>query len=225
MKPIAEEIKTMLLQTAGKKPLWRLWSDIIEMYSIAMANSIMTIPQREERYKEIQKEYSPKEMENITKICSLIVTAYAINPRQDLLGSLYMELKLDSHWKGQFFTPYSIAELLANLEKPELKEDKVYIIADSCCGSGCNIIAKINQLKKFDINFQRNVLILAQDLDYTTALMCYVAISVLGCCAVVKIGNSLEEPLSTKEYKKGMFVPNMNLWYSPMFWVNRFKFL
>ena len=101
MKTIAEEIEEILLQTAGKRPIWQLWSDIIEMYAIALANSIISVPQREERYKEIQKGYSTKETDNITKICSLIVTAYTRNPRQDLLGSLYMKLKLDSHWKGQ----------------------------------------------------------------------------------------------------------------------------
>jgi hypothetical protein len=33
-------------------------------------------------------------------------------PRCDFLGSLFMELDLSNHWRGQFFTPYHLCELI-----------------------------------------------------------------------------------------------------------------
>jgi hypothetical protein len=36
-------------------------------------------------------------------------------PPYDFLGELIMELELSSHWKSQFFTPYTLCELMARM--------------------------------------------------------------------------------------------------------------
>ena len=68
------------------------------------------------------------------------------------------------------------------------------------------------------MNFQNHVLVTAQDIDYTTALMCYIQLSLLGMAGYVKIGNSLTEPMSTNDATD-------NYWFTPMYfsdvWVFR----
>ena len=50
----------------------------------------------------------------------------------------------------------------------------------------------------------------AQDIDRIAALMCYIQLSLLGCKALIKIGNSLTDPLTENEPL------NENIWLTPM---------
>lgn len=73
------------------------------------------------------------------------------------------------------------------------------------------MIAFANEARKAGIDFQRRVIFVAQDIDYTAALMCYIQLSLLGCKAVVKIGNSLTDPFVAQETK------SEKLWFTPMY--------
>lgn len=54
------------------------------------------------------------------------------------------------------------------------------------------------------------VLIVAQDVDSTVALMCYIQLSLLGVAGMIKIGNSLTEPIANKDSTE-------NYWFTPMY--------
>jgi len=64
-------------------------------------------------------------------------------PFTDVLGPLYMALS--SRWKrqglGQFFTPQSIAYVLASMQVGQPKTDRVYTVADPAGGSGVMLLA------------------------------------------------------------------------------------
>lgn len=49
-----------------------------------------------------------------------------------------------------------------------------------------------------------------QDIDRIAALMCYIQLSLLGCKAFIKIGNSLTDPLTENESR------DENIWLTPM---------
>lgn len=125
------------------------------------------------------------------------------NPDQDFLGKMFMQLELGNHWKGQFFTPYNICHLMAQLNLDEQKENlerKGWIsVCDCCCGAGAMMIAFANACRQEGINYQQDVLFVAQDIDPTAAYMCYIQLSLLGCPGYVKIGNALSEPLIAGE--------------------------
>lgn len=61
------------------------------------------------------------------------------------------------------------------------------------------------------INFQDKILFVAQDIDLTAAMMCYIQLSLLGCQAIVKVGNSLSDPFSVNEPM------SEKIWLTPMF--------
>lgn len=48
--------------------------------------------------------------------------------------------------------------------------------------------------RKKDINYQRCMRVVAQDLDWKSVYMCYLQLSLLGIRAVVVQGNTLTEP-------------------------------
>lgn len=74
-------------------------------------------------------------------------------------------------------------------------------------------LAARKQLKKANLNYQNHLLIVAQDIDETVALMCYIQLSLLGVAGYVKVGNSLTEPMTDSDDKE-------NYWFTPMYFSN-----
>ena len=93
----------------------------------------------------------------------------------------------------------------------QLKDKKLITVSDCCCGAGCLLIAFANEAMKAHIDFQSRVLFVAQDLDYVAGLMCYIQLSLLGCKAIVKIGNSLTDPFVNNDMETD------SVWLSPMY--------
>lgn len=94
-------------------------------------------------------------------------------------------------------------------------EQNGYIsVNDPCCGAGATLIAAIHaarkRLEKANINYQNHVLVAAQDIDMTVALMCYIQLSLLGVAGYVKIGNSITDPITDKDSYE-------NYWFTPMY--------
>ena len=63
---------------------------------------------------------------------------------QDYLGQIYEEESITNTYKGQYFTPEPLVELMMGITCPELKDDQ--ILADPAgCGSGRMLIAGIRK--------------------------------------------------------------------------------
>ena len=151
----------------------------------------------------------------LAQMLSFVVMALEENPEQDFLGEMFSGLNLHNEWRGQFFTPYHIGSFMAaiNLESAmeELKQKEYITVNDCCCGAGCLLIAFANEARKAKIDFQNRVVFVAQDLDFIAAMMCYIQLSLLGCKAIVKVGNSLADPFVPADLE------GSNVWYSPMY--------
>ena len=152
---------------------------------------------------------------------AIIVIALENNLEQDFLGKMYMDLELSSHWKGQYFTPYELCQMMAEMtlgdRVQEEVEQKGYItISDPACGAGATLIAAANLLKRKGINFQNHVLFVGQDIDRVVALMCYIQLSLIGCPGYIAVADTLTHPLCGT-----VFAPleekGQELWYMPMF--------
>jgi len=227
--PKKDFIKTFKQLTIRSNP-WEIWKDFITMFACSLSNPLdkTHFSEREVVYMQIihNKKYSQKELELFPELAAKTVMALELNPEQDFLGGIFMELGLGNDSGGQFFTPYHVCELMAATTMGDIVhqvQEKGYItISDPCCGAGATLIAGLNeakkQLEKVNLNFQNHVLFAAQDIDYTTALMCYIQLSLLGVAACIKIGNSLTEPMSTTDSLE-------NYWFTPMYffdvWVMR----
>jgi type I restriction-modification system DNA methylase subunit len=164
------------------------------------------------------KKYSKNEQNIFPALLAEVVFALDLNPEQDFLGKLYMTLNLSNHFKGQFFTPYHVSQLMAALSlddiMPRVKELGYITIHDSCCGGGSTLIAGINEARKIldkeGLSFQNHILVTGQDIDETVALMCYIQVSLLGLAGFFKVGNSFTEPMTYGETQK-------NYWFTPMY--------
>lgn len=219
-----KEFCTLMDRFAFRYSRWQVWNDFLSLSAISLAN-VIPVPEKEEReklYLSIINSYQKEDQEVFPKMLELVVLALEENPEQDFLGSLYHHLGLHQEQKGQFFTPYHICHFMSELQfaedgKEEQLKEKGYIsVNDPACGAGAMLIAFANVAKKHGINYQKHVLFVAQDIDRTAAMMCYIQLSLLGCPAIVIIGDSLIKPF---------LHPDNEAWYTPFFCLNRWRFM
>lgn len=204
---------------------WEVWSDLIVMTACAISNAVdkAHYDEREKRYLAIIKKYAKVEQKLFPDLCAYITMALEDNPEQDFLGKIFMALELGNTSNGQFFTPYSVCQLMSEIVTNDVEEkieQNGYIsISDPCCGAGATIIAAANSIKKklenrrHPLNYQNHVFVVAQDIDEIVGLMCYIQISLLGLAGYVKIGNSLTDPITDTDNRK-------NYWYTPLYFAD-----
>ena len=212
------EIVKMFNSLTGARQLWELWEDAMIMFATMLSNAVdkRYYDKREEMFKNVVSKYSAQEVQVFLKIFAEIVNQLEAEPEQDFLGDLYMQLDLGSHWHGQFFTPYNVCVMMADLQCPNeisLDEAKAVTITDCACGGGALLIASAHSYRKkmaeIGLNAQDFVCLYAQDLSLTTALMCYIQISLQGYAGKVKIGDSLLHPMLDSDN-------GSDIWYTPM---------
>ena len=222
-KDYKKEFCTLMNQFAFRYSRWQVWNDFLSLSAISLAN-VMPAPEKEEREKQylsIMDKYQKEEQEAFPKMLGLVVLALEENPEQDFLGSLYHYMNLQQEQKGQFFTPYHICQFMSEIqfsdaEADEMLKERRYIsVNDPACGAGAMLIAFANVAKRHGINYQKHVLFVAQDIDRTAAMMCYIQLSLLGCPAVVAIGDSLAKPFPH---------PDNEVWCTMFYYLNQWRF-
>lgn len=223
---------------SGSKSQFEVWQDLIDLFSITIANSTI-LPyskhspfkgvweEREEKYLRTIQKYNKIEQSTFPEMFALLVFEYNENSFQDLLGSLYMQLEFNNKNKGQFFTPFNICRLMSEITiNDNIKSDidkKGYVSVNDCaCGAGATLIAAAERvsriLEKSNLNWQNHVYFVSQDIDEITAKMCYIQLSIIGCPGYVTIGNTLSEPVVT-DLKRIYFTP---MWFSNVWTQRRF---
>lgn len=198
-----------------KHRAWDVWNDFIVMAACSLSNPVdkLHYEERERRYLRIIKKYGKEEQSKFPTLFAHTVMALEFNPEQDFLGKLYTRLGLQDEGRKQHFTPYSICQAMSDIIK-QVRENGYITLNDPCCGAGATLIAGINcakrRLGEACLNFQNHILVSAQDIDETVALMCYIQLSLLGVAAYIKVGNSITEPMATGDLLE-------NYWFTPMY--------
>lgn len=211
---------------SGSKAMWQIFSDCMEIYSLSISNSVDVgeeFKKREKRYRDITKTYSKGKMEIIVKIFAEIALMIEEHPFRDTLGSLYMQLEMGNKAHGQFFTPYSVSYAMAKLalDKDTVNSsisDKGFItINEPAVGGGANVIAACEILDQYGVDYRTKAVFVCQDLARLTAMMCHIVLSLMGCSAIIKIGNTLSNPYTNYVQEKQN---GSELLISPMFVLN-----
>ena len=179
---------------------WDRWNDMVMLFAIEIANTVDTVhrAERNETYAAIARKYKPQEFERVRELFVELINNLEKNPFQDFLGAMYMEMELGNNHAGQFFTPYCVCEMMAEIdlpqEFPQLERPGYITVNDPACGAGATLIAAAQVFRSRNINYQRQVLFAAQDIDQTVALMCYIQMSLIGCAGYVRVGDSISDP-------------------------------
>lgn len=221
------ELLQIVRELGQSRQTWQVWADLMDAIACALSNA--ADPDRE-RAAEREKEYAEcikrlgGDADIVARAYATIVVGLEENPDQDFLGQLYMELELGSHWHGQFFTPYSICQMMAQttmdeeLVKAQVSEHGYITVNDPACGAGATLVAAINRLNRLGIG-QGRYLVSGNDIDRVAAQMCYIQLSTLGAAGWVAITNTLSDPVTGDPIMPAE-KPGQEFWYTPMYYLN-----
>ena len=210
-----------------RRHTWQAWGDFVEACAIAVSNSCDKASpdrnKREDRYRQIMAGYETKEQALFPQLFGALTEALEQNPDQDFLGDMFMRLELGSHWHGQFFTPYHLCRAIAEIQMGDIGERIQKCgwvsINDCACGAGALLIAARNVMMRAGQDWSSGALFVAQDIDRTAALMCYLQLSLLGCAGYVVIADSLRYPV-TGRLLRPIPAPEQDIWYTPTLYLS-----
>lgn len=221
-KDSQSEFHKLFSTLCSTKSSWEVWADFVTMSALTISNGFdregPTHDEREQEYIRIIKRYSKAEQQVFPELFAVMVNALDSEPDQDFLGEMFMGLNLGNHWKGQFFTPYNVCRMMSEITIVDLEdriEKKGWVgINDPCCGAGALLIAARNTMVRHKKG-PREALYVAQDIDRTAALMCYIQLSLLGCAGYVVVGDSLLHPLAGDSPLLISPSPEHEIWLMP----------
>lgn len=201
----------LLEQTARTTSTWNVFNDFIALSALSISNSSDTYHianseevwnKREQRYLDIINQYNQNTRSLFPQMFNELVSELqdaATSHYTDVLGELFGELGFHDKWRGQFFTPQHISDLMAlttissDITANAIKERGFFTICEPCCGAGSLIIGAINAMREMNINHSKQLLVVANDIDERCVLMCYIQLSLYGVPAIVLQQNTLSE--------------------------------
>ena len=110
-------IVKVLRANTGARDLRTVFEDFCAMAAAAIRNRVDRHGHqaREEDYERTRTHYTPAQMDRFAEALALVALELDAHPR-DVLGETYMQLGIANRDQGQFFTPYSVAQLIASMQ-------------------------------------------------------------------------------------------------------------
>ena len=146
---------------------------------------------------------------------SLIVEGLEVK-YHDFLGDVFGYLELYNKYRGQFFTPYHLGVMKAQmiLSKTDIEKHRsekgYFTISDPCSGAGCLLIAAADVIRQMGFNHSEVVLFRAQDIDQLAFYMSYIQLSLTGMAGYCILGDSLIPDQESQIY-----------WFTPVYFISR----
>lgn len=171
-----------LLEISRSVSIWTVFNDFLD-YSMLMLRWWDITPAH---FIEFEKKYPEKRHAQLFAEAFYSMGDVADNDGagfKDPFGDFFME-HLGNNYKGQFFTPETLCEMIAKMQIGTKLPDKA-TVADPCCGSGRLLLAaaKIN----------RNALFYAMDIDLTCCKMTVINFLLNTLCGEVTWMNTLTQ--------------------------------
>lgn len=185
-----------LRANTGATDMHTVFGDFCAMAAAAIRNRVDAhgFQEREDDYERMKARYTDEQMTRFAEVLALVTLELEENPR-DVLGEIYMQLEISSREQGQFFTPYSVCQLMAGMQfgdaAERLQATAFLTLYEPACGAGAMVIAAAQRLKAQGVNYQQQLHVTADDLSLTAVHMSYVQFSLLGIPALVNHRNSL----------------------------------
>ena len=196
-----------------------IFQDFLTLSACSISNSVdkANFKEREDSYLNAIRKYLPHECDLFPKLLADIVLQMENDKPnyRDTLGEIFNELRLRDVWKGQFFTPDHICQLMAKIIIGDCQADinahGFTTICDPCCGGGALLLAAIAEMFKSGLKPYKQALFVANDIDIRCVHMTYIQLSLAGVPAIVCHKNSLTDE-TFSEWVAPVFI--FDRWYS-----------
>lgn len=196
MEPSISNIVKKIQSIDQKYNFDEIFFDWIKAMFYAYANSCNRdgYEDREKEFDRLVEKHGPKTMQIFYECQAELVMLFEEKGIDDYLGKIHHLLGVHNKMKGQFFTPFHIAKMIAETQVSDvikkLEEGRIKI-ADSACGSACLILGMLAVLKEKGINYQKRIFINCSDLDENAIQMAYIQLSLAGAAAKCENKNAL----------------------------------
>lgn len=195
-----ENIVKKIQSTDQKYNYDEIFFDWIKSMFYAYCNTCNTegYEDREKEFNRLVEKHGAKTMQMFYECHAELVMLFEEKGIDDYLGKIHHQLGVHNKMKGQFFTPFHIAKMMAKtqvsglIKKLEKGKMKIKIkITDQACGSACLLLAMLAVLKEKGINYQNHIMIICSDLDENAIQMAYIQLSLTGVAAKCENKNAL----------------------------------
>lgn len=202
---------------------WNAFTDFLELSAISIAScdryglltTKETLDERENQYRRIIGKYRQETQPLFGQMLAQIVAeleSYCPNHLTDVLGELFHELEFNDRWKGQFFTPQNVCDMIGMMNFGDcdaaIKSKGFVSVNEPCCGGGALLLGAANGMRAAGYNPNTQMLIVAGDIDERCVHMCYVQLSLYGLPAIVQRKNALTQETFGEP------------WYTPVFLID-----
>jgi len=164
--------------------------DFAELGRITIVNQLTPFYSQdaEDIYLKTIKKYNSDEQSQLAQMLAMVSMAHELQPG-DFLGETLMELSMGRKELGQFFTPYSLCKLNAELTlSADSVNDKGYVsLSEPAAGGGGMVIAAHHRANELKVDLYAHCV----ELSHMTADLCYINLSAAGVAAHVTQGNTL----------------------------------
>lgn len=200
-----KQFLSLFSETARYHHRHKVFRDFITMASVSIHNSICFDEMLEREYMEIVRQYEAKDAERMTMLLAEVVLGLEAEVG-DFLGSLYMQLELGESSRGQFFTPFCISRMMAEIQLGDIENiltEKPFVtVYEPACGSAGMLLAIAEVAKEKGFNPARHLWVSGTDIDPVASGMAYIQLSLMGVAGEVVTGNAL-----SGERRRVMYTP------------------
>lgn len=197
----SKQIVKLLTANAVTKRTAIVFDDFVEMAALSLRNAVdqhdrAEWNQRETRYLQLTDTYTSEQLDRFAEAFALVVLEMEREP-SDVLGRIFMDLDLGNERLGQFYTPYSVAELIAEMNVESLVDaidaQGHVTLHEPACGAGAMLIATTQALHRRGVNFQRSLRVTAEDIAPQAVRMTFIHMTLLHVQALIHRRNTLTQ--------------------------------
>ncbi|MCK0197377.1 SAM-dependent methyltransferase [Ancylobacter sp. 6x-1] len=195
--PFHKEFIATLGSIGRDRARYDRFGDFLELAYCAVAKQTADAPRAElleARYMNVVRRYPADDIRALPKLLALIQLAL-IEGGCDFLGGIAAELGALDTEAGQFFTPYEVSRLMAEIsmgDAPAVIAERGFVTLDEpACGAGCMVIAAADALTATGHDIGQALYVEAADLSATAFKMAYLQLAARGVPALVRHADSL----------------------------------
>ena len=171
-----------------------IFRDFLTVAMASLHNSVLMDQEIENEYLEIAKNYGRDDLERFASLLGMLVVLQNGKPG-DVLGDIYAALELTNAGAGQFFTPFSISEMIAKTQINsvlQIIEQKGFVtLCEPACGSGGMVLAVVGQLIEKRHDPAQTLWVQCTDIDRLCVNMIYIQFALWNVPAEIIWGDTL----------------------------------
>ncbi len=187
----AKEFVKKLETLAYRRSRREAFSDWTILAAAAIHNGVHFDQAIEEEYLITAKRYDATELVTMGELLALTMAGLE-EELSDFLGQVYEGSLLANEGHGQFFTPFSVSLMLAEIALAgEIPQGRVVTFMEPAVGAGGMVIAACAVMRDRGFSFQQWAWFEAQDIDPLCFRMAYIQLSLIGAPATLVLGDTL----------------------------------